>query len=447
MPKYLIRAGFDPANYKQTDPVDCLYKIYVGGNAGNLMFAYGVMNVLQTEDTELAYSYNWAFTDEEIEKINSTYDAYILPLADAFRPGFTKQLKSLSAAVRKFRIPVVVIGIAVRTDYEPDFTRGFEFDEAAAEFVKAVRGTGTVLGVRGSITAKYLSKLGFREGTDFVPIGCPSVYTYGLGTTTREPSSDIKRLVMNTNGYYDIGHINEFLINTFDAFPDTYLVQQIRSEFREMFIGRKWLPAFIDRSSAKEDKMIITGERLNRLYKEDRVRFFLDIHSWINFMRGADLFVGNRFHGAVAAVLAGLPHVMIPFNARTRELTEWHHFTSLKPDEVRAGTSVRDYLDCLDFSSFNAHRRANLDNYISFLEKNGLEHIFREKLSYEQGESPLEKRISRQTGLDVTKHSDIIRCYKSMSFGKRFGRAFVCNIKMLKPSNFKALTSKAHGRR
>ena len=27
-------------------------RIYVGGNSGNLMFAYGVMNVLQTENTE-----------------------------------------------------------------------------------------------------------------------------------------------------------------------------------------------------------------------------------------------------------------------------------------------------------------------------------------------------------------------------------------------------------
>ena len=251
-------------------------------------------------------------------------------------------------------------------------------------------------------------------------------------------------MVVNTNGYYDVGHINEFLLNTIDSISDHYLVQQIQTEFKDMYIGKMWLPALFSKRATKTDKMIITGEKLHKLYKEDRVRYFFDIHSWINFMRQFDLFVGNRFHGSVAAVLAGVPHVMIPFNARTRELTEWHHLTSLKPEDIGANTSILDYLDVLDFYSFNKHQKENLLNYISFLEANGLDHIFKNKYSYIAGESPLEKRISINTGLAVTEHSDIVHCFDSLSVGQKIKRTLVCNLKGLKPSVIKEMSSRVH---
>ena len=206
------------------------------------MFAYGVMNAVQTEDTELSFNYQWDFTDREIYEINEKYDAYLVPMADAFRVRFQKQLSGLTRAIQKLRIPVIVIGVAVRTSYEPDFSKGFEFDECAKAFVKAVLDKGSVIGVRGDITCKYLAKLGFVEERDYTAIGCPSLYTYGTGTRTKSLPSQVKRLAMNTNGYYNVGHINEFLLNTARAIPDYCLIQQQQSEYRDMYLGKAWLP-------------------------------------------------------------------------------------------------------------------------------------------------------------------------------------------------------------
>lgn len=439
MKRYLIRAGFDPYLKQNIDPDDCVWRSYVGGNSGNLMFAYGVMNALKTEDTELSFNYNWSFTDREIAEINEKYDAYILPLADAFRVGFKKQISGLTEAVKRLKIPAIVIGCAVRADYEPDFESGFEFDDLARDFMKAVLEKSTIVGVRGELTGKYLSHLGFKEDRDFTPIGCPSLYTYGLSVKTREVPVDIKRLVVNTNGYYDVGFINDFLLNTVEKFPGYYLVQQLQAEFRDMYIGKKWLPALLSKRGDKSDKMLIKGKLLRDLYKNDRVRYFFDVPSWVSFMKQFDLFVGNRFHGSVAAVLAGCPHVMIPFNARTRELTEYHYLTSLKPDEIREGTSILDYLDALDFQSFTRHQESNLSHYVDFLDANGLDHIFKKKKEFHIGESPLERKIKWAYSSETAQKENIVQCYDSLPFYDKAIRAVKCNLKGFNPKNIKSI--------
>ena len=442
MARYLIRAGFDPLSTVRPDPDDYVWRSYVGGNSGNLMFAYGVMNALQTETAELSYTYKWAFDDAELDAISERFDAFVLPMADAFRIGFMRQLEGLTKAVRRLRIPVIVVGVAVRADYEPDFTAARPFDDLARDFVAAVLDNGGAIGLRGRLTADYLARLGFREEEHFSQIGCPSLYAYGLGPGTRPLPDVIEKLVMNTNGYYDVGHINDFLLNTFNAFPDCALVQQMQHEFRDLYIGRHWLPALVSPKGKREDKLLIQGRLLREAYRRDGVRYFFDVPSWVNFMRPFDLFVGNRFHGCCAAVLAGVPHVMIPFNARTRELTEYHHLTCLKPEDIREGTRVQDYLDQLDFKAFDRHQSENLDRYIDFLNRNGLEHIFAEKRRYAQGESPLERRMQAALGAPLDAQGNIVHDFESLSAAQKAARTLSCNLKFYRPENFKSMLGK-----
>ena len=442
MKRYLIRAGFDPYTKKKIDPDDYMWQSYVGGNSGNLMFAYGVMNVMQTESTELEFTYKWSFSDKEIEEINAKFDAFIIPMADAFRVRWQKQLSALTDAIEKMKIPVIIIGIAVRADYEPDFSNGFEFDNCAKRFVNAVRKKGTVIGVRGEITGDYLKHLGFKEEIDFTPIGCPSLYTYGSATKTRSISGKVNTICVNTNGYYNFGNINEFLINTIDAFPEISLVQQQQAEYRDLYLKKSWLPLLINNKINKLDKTIINGNRLEVLFKKNKVRYFFDVISWINFMRDFDLFVGNRFHGTVAAVLAGVPHVMVPFNARTRELTEYHQLTCLKPDEIKEGTSVLDYIDRLDFQSFDKHQEENLMHYIRFLEENGLDNIFRKQKAFRFGESVLEQRIQKRIGIPLEDYCRTVNDFESLDWWEKLLRIAMVHVKALRINNIKSIAKK-----
>ena len=365
MKKYLVRSPFDPLTMCTEDPKRWVWNNYAGGNSGNLMYAYGVMNVLKTEKSKLDFFYKSRWSDEEVEKVNSAYDAVILPMADAFRKDFQRTLDNYTDFIKKLSIPVIVIGIGLRADYEPNLKNGFPFDDSVKAFVSAVLDKSALLGLRGQITADYLKGLGFREGIHYSVIGCPSLYTYGEGIYTRPVPQKLKRLAMNTNDYYNIGHINEFFNRTFDKFKDICLVQQIQAEFVDLYVGK----CFPFTKKMKGIPPSLLKERYGELKKSDRIRYFFDVISWINFLRNFDLFIGNRFHGSVAAVLAGTPNIMFPFNARTREMTEFHCLTSIKPDKVIEGTSIIDYIDKVDFQSFDRKKEANLTNYMEFLQK------------------------------------------------------------------------------
>ena len=153
---------------------------------------------------------------------------------------------------------------------------------------------------------------------------------------------------------------------------------------------------------------ILSDADFNEMHKDDRVKCFINVPSWIKFCEDADLFVGNRFHGAAVATLAGVPHIFLPFDGRTRELSAFHHFTTLSPESIKDNLSFRDYLDLLDFDSFNNYQDANFLNYIDFLNKNGLQHIFDKQSSYKFGESPME---------DASRHIpyEPISCMESLS--------------------------------
>ncbi|MBR0156168.1 MAG: polysaccharide pyruvyl transferase family protein [Clostridia bacterium] len=425
MKKYLIRSDFDPL--KRVDPKDYVFKDFVGANSGNLMFAYGVMNTLKTNDVQLEYSYKTAFSDSEIEYINSTFDAFIIPLADAFRADYVRQLSSYTNAIKRLRIPVIVSGVGLRTDYEPNFKDGNVFDDTVREFVKAVLEKSPFLGLRGEITSDYLEHLGFKAGRDHTPIGCPSLYTYGDSIRISELRSPIQKAAINTNGYYHVQSINEFINKTISDVSDYYLVQQIQDEFQELYTGGHLVYKNLAGKNKKLKNYIIVGKELDTLYKEDRVRFFFDVPSWINFMKPFDIMIGNRFHGTVAGVLAGIPSVMLPFNGRTRELVEYHDLTCLHPKDIRPGTSILDYVDKLDFHSFEKKQPANLKHYIDFLDKNGLEHIFKTRTGYKMGESPLEKSISCALHTPIQEYCYEVHCYNSLNCLQKAKRWSSCN--------------------
>ncbi|MDO5396820.1 MAG: polysaccharide pyruvyl transferase family protein, partial [bacterium] len=183
MKRYLVRAGFDPL--KTYNPDDCVCKSFVGDNTGNLFFAYGVMNALFTEETEIEQTYKWKWTDEEADLINEKFDAFILPMADGFRIDFMEYLSGITNLVNRLTIPVVVIGVGLRAPYEPDMSSGFPFDEIVTDFVKAILEHSAIIGLRGEITYKYLEKLSFKGDRDFTVIGCPSLYTYGNNLHTK----------------------------------------------------------------------------------------------------------------------------------------------------------------------------------------------------------------------------------------------------------------------
>lgn len=368
MTRILFRASMTPDQNISLE--EMLQKDRTGTNIGNLVYQYSVWRTLKTPNTEIvADGYSLNDSDERADRINNKFDAYVIPLADAFRPDFRKALKKYTSLIRKLKIPVYVIGVGARLDYDPDFTKKFEFDEETVEFVRAVvNSSGKPLGLRGELTGRYLKKLGFYEGVDYVVTGDPAMYTFGNHIEIRDFNMNGKLLSLNASPFQsdDTWRIANELSFGFDS---RYFVPQ---EYRELYLMYNGTRGEFKTNSkhypnlATSD-MIINGE----------IRYFLSAQKWFDYMKDVDFSFGTRLHGNIVGTINGAPTLTVTNSSRVRELTEFHDLPRIKMSDIKPDTHFENMIEKIDFKSPEKVHQNNFYHYVDFLDKLGLDHIYK----------------------------------------------------------------------
>src|SRR5699024_10167756 len=190
--KYLIRSGIAPTEIRS--PESLILNPSIGGNIGNLIYAFSVYRNLMSEDVDFVPA-RYRINENDVEMINCTYDVYVIPLADTFSDYFVSSMKAYTKLFNELTIPVVVIGVGLRAPFEPDLKKGFPYDKEVKDFVRAVLNHSSMIGVRGQITVDYLTSLGFKEGVDHMVIGCPSMYSFGDTLQIRDTKVDADSMI------------------------------------------------------------------------------------------------------------------------------------------------------------------------------------------------------------------------------------------------------------
>jgi hypothetical protein len=97
----------------------------------------------------------------------------------------------------------------------------------------------------------------------------------------------------------------------------------------------------------------------------------------LDFLATQDFAFGTRFHGNVAALLAGTPAMLLTHDSRTAELAEYHGIPHRSMATVVAEqTDASELYDAADFESFNALMPRRFATYVAFLDRNELPHVF-----------------------------------------------------------------------
>ncbi len=366
--RILIRSGKDP--FTPVSGEATLAQDVFNSNTGNYLFAHSVHKMLMTPGTEVVsnatLSETRPATATAIARVNEQFDAFVIPLANAFRPGFEPRLRCLTSLVAGLTVPVVVTGVGAQAALGVPAMSGSPLDDVVREFVAAVLERSASIGVRGEFTAAYLRDLGFPADTIDV-IGCPSVFLHGpdfrLAPAAGDLAADARVALSVTDG---VPHLGRFVARLADEHPASVFIGQDRDDLRAILWGE---------GPARETDPELPLRPDHRLYREDRVRFPLETWTWLQLLAEFDFAVGTRLHGSVAALLAGTPATLLAHDSRTAELATHHQLPHVSATALEQDPSARELWASYDPEPFNEVYQARFETFLTFLERNGLEHV------------------------------------------------------------------------
>lgn len=376
MNRVLIRAGRPPHD---TTPIESAFAWqgigHYAGNTGNMLFSDSVYELLNTPGTQLtcdAYEpERRTFTDAQIAYVNESYDAYVVPLANAIRAGFAaRQLGRLAEFVERLTIPVVVTGIGSQSAIGGDVSELPEEDRRGAQrFLAAVLDRSASVGVRGEASRRAVLDLGFHD-TDIEIVGCPSMLRRGpdfrVERQVPELTSD-SPVAFNAEAVDSDAPIGRLYQDNERAYPRIISVYQTVEGGQLVLWGR----------TADDFPDGIPSSIGDRAYQEGRLRFFTNPRPWYAFMSGMHFAFGTRIHGNAAALAAGIPAFVLTIDSRTQELADYHAIPSAPLTEVmRSGRHLAHHLyDSCDLETMNQRLPVTWNRFLSFLDANGLEHV------------------------------------------------------------------------
>lgn len=354
--RILMRAAKDPLEPKSA--IDSIRQNTLGNNSGNLMFAAASHALLATNDATIETI--GGFSDPELAaRANSEFDGVVLPLANCFRKTFEKELKNLTRFVEGLKVPFAMLSGGAQLEFgDNEFRSLTSIRDSATAFCRAVLEKSDKITVRGERTAEYVRSLGFA---DVEVIGCPSLTRMGEGfQVSTAPNRFGPRVAYNVEVSKDLmAPILENLDR--NGAELTYVPQDIRT-LEMMVWGRDTYP--LSRASSQP------LHRSHRQFSEGTAKFFLDASTWIEFLQTQHMAVGPRIHGIVAAISAAVPGLLIAHDQRTKELAEYHKIPHLSPSEIDEVKNIEDLWMRMDYSGFNAERRAQVRRVVAHLEKN-----------------------------------------------------------------------------
>lgn len=333
-----------------------------GANNGNLVFGYAAHKLFSVSGTTV-HPNRYKIHPDMVDAVNDEYDGFVLPLANAFRPSFKAELQRTTAFIEKLKIPFLMLsgGAQLPLDGNPESLRPIENE--VKRFARAVLEKSPALSVRGERTAAYLSSLGIK---DVVVVGCPSLTLHGPGHSIESA----RALEEGANVAYNIETSKDiepsFFRDLEHRFDATYFPQD-----QKTLEGMLWgSEAYPGRTTD------LPLGRNHRQFLEGKAEYWADAPAWIERLKDFQFSVGSRIHGNIAAILAGIPAVLLAHDSRTLELAEHHMIPVRKviPGED-SNLKLEDIIAEASYEEFNRSHAKNFEVLSDFVHAAGFAHI------------------------------------------------------------------------
>ncbi|WP_288130896.1 polysaccharide pyruvyl transferase family protein [Microbulbifer sp.] len=283
----------------------------VGGNTGNLVFQYAANSLV--DERKLFFSWS-----DDPQKINSECRVLIIPCANQL--GVHTDYIARSSFLRKIDIPILALGLGAQAGSLGSGSADSlakKISEGTRSWLQEISLRSKTIFVRGPFTESVCRNLGVENVESF---GCPSNLIskdnkLGENFYKNVRSCDPRRVILNLgvysqgkDNYQDIVQVERKLIES-AGYENVGSVAQAPKDLLEYCEGGEVFDRLKHVFSVGEGKVF------------PRVSSFYEIDSWRHFLKGFDVSVGTRVHGAILSLQCVQPTVLITHDSRTEELS------------------------------------------------------------------------------------------------------------------------------
>lgn len=381
MHRLLLRAHSSPFDNPPMLPY--LLRGMGGLNVGNLLFQASMYKMLMKKDTQIDTISTHDHVREDprrlAEQINDAYDAFVLPLANAFRISFHKELAFLTDLVRNLTIPCIVPSLGSNATLTGESSVP-PSDETVHAFIDAILDKSALIGLRGEDIAAFFRQAGYQEGRHFEVVGCPSMYYYGakLPVPSYRPITHRSRITYNRKSNIP-APVQHYMDRFIADHPSSYFIPQNDWDFWCVYRG------YPRKSCLNQDVGAYPFRGDEPILKADRVKCFTNVPSWIDFVSHSDLHFGTRIHGNIIGVLAGVPTFILAPDRRVLELADFHRIPHMSLLDLTDQTDLLRIFEQTDFSQVLQGHSDRFSAFVHFLTENGLPHVYDRTEEYPEG--------------------------------------------------------------
>lgn len=336
-----------------------------GHNTGNLAFWHAVDKHIAGEKEY----FGWNF---DPRRIKENFDIAVFVAANQMNEGW-----DLGELARKFEAcdkPMVVVGLGAQAN---DFDHRIELKEGTRRLLRVFSERCVQIGVRGPFSAEVAMRNG---ATNVVVIGCPSNF---INMMTVRLGREVAQRLLTTTRPYKLCLNLDFLDHLAPLLQKCVAWMQewggsvvCQSPLSAMYLSLGQTEHISGPDLTRYSQML-----LGRPYDELARRFFLtqcvsffDAEAWMAFIRGSRLALGTRLHGNLLALQTGVPTVIVPHDARTRELAETIGVPILNQQAVVAAASLPALISEIEFdgAAYDRRRAELAIAYVGLLEASGV---------------------------------------------------------------------------
>jgi hypothetical protein len=295
------------------------------------------------------------------EELNKRFDLAVFSTANAIRPNLNPG--ATANVLDGLSIDFIVLGMGMQNPLPPNKDL---LHPNLIQLLDVCNRKARVFGVRGLDTLNWLRSVGYDRANS---LGCPSMYVYPrniLNISSPDPAHTTSAV---TGGYIN-GRVprSSAIIDLFKNFDAHYVMQEEIATWKQQGLITDACGIYND-ATGELDRMLM-NRILEDIHDESMpfksYRWFQDPNTWRMFASQCDFYLGDRLHGGIASMQAGVPSILMTEDRRVTEIADFFGIPKITVSEAESMSLTEVISEKLSPASVEAFKQTYYERFCQF---------------------------------------------------------------------------------